>query len=179
MGSATTPIAPSKSRYHASPRAFTFLSLICVNGLKCASSNVRPFSSQFAPPADSEATRASVTSPAFAAVCSGALQPAPMPSVRDRLATPRVRSESIETISLFRGERSMLVQKISERNVCRAMLKTRRKKSQRNAMRNGQVAGEMVDVTGLEPATPCLQTRQGKTLTALSGVAYTENQRNF
>jgi len=37
----------------------------------------------------------------------------------------------------------------------------------------------LVDVTGLEPVTPCLQTRQGKTLTALSGVAYTENQRNF
>jgi hypothetical protein len=34
-------------------------------------------------------------------------------------------------------------------------------------------------VTGLEPVTPCLQTRQGKTLTALSGVAYTENQQNF
>ena len=42
-----------------------------------------------------------------------------------------------------------------------------------------QVAENMVDVTGIEPATPCLQTRQGKTLTALSGVAYTENQRNF
>ena len=38
---------------------------------------------------------------------------------------------------------------------------------------------KLVDVAGLEPATPCLQTRQGKTLTALSGVAYTENQRNF
>jgi hypothetical protein len=37
----------------------------------------------------------------------------------------------------------------------------------------------MVDVTGLEPATPCLQTRQGQTLTALSGVAYTENQQDF
>jgi len=36
-----------------------------------------------------------------------------------------------------------------------------------------------VDVAGIEPATPCLQTRQGKTLTALSGVAYTENQQNF
>jgi hypothetical protein len=38
---------------------------------------------------------------------------------------------------------------------------------------------EMVDVTGFEPATPCLQRAEGKTLTALSGVAYTENQRNF
>jgi hypothetical protein len=36
-----------------------------------------------------------------------------------------------------------------------------------------------VDVTGIEPATPCLQSRAGKTLKALSGVAYTENQRNF
>jgi hypothetical protein len=38
---------------------------------------------------------------------------------------------------------------------------------------------ELVDVAGLEPATPCLQRTEGKTLTALSGVAYTENQRNF
>jgi hypothetical protein len=37
----------------------------------------------------------------------------------------------------------------------------------------------LVDVTGLEPATPCLQRTEGKTLTALCGVAYTENQRNF
>jgi hypothetical protein len=37
----------------------------------------------------------------------------------------------------------------------------------------------LVDVTGLEPVTPCLQRTEGKTLTALSGVAYTENQRNF
>jgi hypothetical protein len=37
----------------------------------------------------------------------------------------------------------------------------------------------LVDVAGLEPAAPCLQTRQGKTLTALSGVAYTENQQDF
>jgi hypothetical protein len=32
-----------------------------------------------------------------------------------------------------------------------------------------------VDVTGIEPVTPCLQSRRGKTLKALSGVAYTEN----
>jgi hypothetical protein len=37
----------------------------------------------------------------------------------------------------------------------------------------------MVDVAGIEPATPCLQRTEGKTLTALSGVAYTENQQNF
>ncbi len=37
----------------------------------------------------------------------------------------------------------------------------------------------MVDVTGIEPATPCLQSRPGKTLTALSGIAYTENRRDF
>jgi hypothetical protein len=37
----------------------------------------------------------------------------------------------------------------------------------------------MVDVTGIEPVTPCLQSRRGKTLNALSGVAYTENQQNF
>ena len=33
---------------------------------------------------------------------------------------------------------------------------------------------KLVDVTGIEPVTPCLQTRRGKTLTALSGVAYAE-----
>jgi hypothetical protein len=37
----------------------------------------------------------------------------------------------------------------------------------------------LVDVTGIEPVTPCLQSRRGKTLKALSGVAYTENWRNF
>jgi hypothetical protein len=42
-----------------------------------------------------------------------------------------------------------------------------------------QVVENMVDVTGIEPVTPCLQSRPGKILTALSGVAYTENQRNF
>ena len=31
---------------------------------------------------------------------------------------------------------------------------------------------KLVDVTGIEPATPCLQSRAGKTLNALSGVAY-------
>jgi len=35
-----------------------------------------------------------------------------------------------------------------------------------------------VDVAALEPAAPCLQNRPGKILTALSGVAYTENWRN-
>jgi len=37
----------------------------------------------------------------------------------------------------------------------------------------------MVDVTGIEPVTPCLQTKCAKTLTALSGVAYTDSQRIF
>ena len=36
----------------------------------------------------------------------------------------------------------------------------------------------LVDVTGLEPAALCLQSRLGKTLNAFAGVAYTENQRN-
>src|SRR5215469_12259858 len=36
----------------------------------------------------------------------------------------------------------------------------------------------LVDVAGLEPAAPCLQSRLGKTLNALVGAAYTENQRN-
>src|SRR5882762_1819776 len=164
MGSATTPIAPSISRYHASPRRFTFLSLICVNGLKCASSNVRPFSGQFVPAGDSEATRAAVTSPAFAAVSAGALQPALIPSARHRLATPRGPSEFIETISSFRVERLMLAQKsFRAENFCGAMLKTQRKKSQRSATKMDS-AGKMVDVTGLEPATPCLQSDATKSI---------------
>ena len=36
-----------------------------------------------------------------------------------------------------------------------------------------------MDVTGIEPATPCLQRKLGKTLNALPGVAYTENRRDF
>jgi len=36
----------------------------------------------------------------------------------------------------------------------------------------------MVDVTGIEPVTPCLQSEQGKTLNSFVGVAYTENQRS-
>jgi len=36
----------------------------------------------------------------------------------------------------------------------------------------------LVNVVGIEAVTPCLQSRPGKTLNALSGVAYTENQRN-
>src|SRR6266478_4696367 len=143
MGSATTPIAPSISRYHASPRRFTFLSLICVNGLKCASSNVRPFSSQFVPAGDSEATRAAVTSPAFAAVSAGALQPALIPSARHRLATPRGPSEFIETISSFRVERLTLAQKsFRAEDFCGAMLKTQRKKSQRTAAKYRLAAGK-------------------------------------
>src|ERR1700676_5463580 len=38
---------------------------------------------------------------------------------------------------------------------------------------------KLVDVTGIEPVTPCLQRTEGKTLTALFGVAHTENQPNF
>ena len=33
-------------------------------------------------------------------------------------------------------------------------------------------------MAGLEPATPCLQSMEGKTLNAFAGVANTENQRN-
>ena len=34
-----------------------------------------------------------------------------------------------------------------------------------------------MDVTGIEPVTTCLQSRPGKILTALSGVAYTETDK--
>jgi len=36
-----------------------------------------------------------------------------------------------------------------------------------------------VDVAGIEPATPCLQSRRGKTLKCFVGVAYTDHERNF
>src|SRR5215471_871416 len=39
-------------------------------------------------------------------------------------------------------------------------------------------SGKLVDVTGIEPATSCLQSRLGKSLNALSGVAYTETLLN-
>jgi len=41
-----------------------------------------------------------------------------------------------------------------------------------------QLVENMVDVTRIEPATPCLQSRADKTLNALSGVAYKENRRS-
>src|SRR5215475_1249134 len=66
MGSETTPIALSISRYQARLKFETFLSLICASGLKCFASKVRPLRSQFAPMVASRATRASVTSPALA-----------------------------------------------------------------------------------------------------------------
>src|SRR5437660_4144939 len=37
---------------------------------------------------------------------------------------------------------------------------------------------EMVDVTGIEPATPCLQSSGWKTLKCFDGVAYADNQQN-
>jgi hypothetical protein len=37
---------------------------------------------------------------------------------------------------------------------------------------------KLVDVTGIEPVTPCLQGEQGKTLNSFVGVAYAENQRS-
>jgi hypothetical protein len=39
--------------------------------------------------------------------------------------------------------------------------------------------GNLVDVTGIEPVTTCLQSRERKTLNAFAGVANTGNQRNF
>jgi hypothetical protein len=39
-----------------------------------------------------------------------------------------------------------------------------------------QSAKKLVDVTGIEPVTPCLQSGVGKTLKALLGVAYTNRQ---
>jgi hypothetical protein len=39
------------------------------------------------------------------------------------------------------------------------------------------ISEKLVDVRGLEPLTPCLQTRWGKTLTALSGVAYGQSAK--
>jgi len=41
------------------------------------------------------------------------------------------------------------------------------------------ISEKLVDVTGIEPATPCLQSKVIKTLNALSGVAYTEIHKIF
>src|SRR4030088_2427849 len=68
MGSETMPIPLSTSRYQAEPRPEMFLAVICLSGLKCWASKVRPLSSQLLPSAASEATRASVTSPDLAGV---------------------------------------------------------------------------------------------------------------
>ena len=37
----------------------------------------------------------------------------------------------------------------------------------------------LVDVAGIEPATPCLQSREEKTLKCFDGVAYTEKSTKF
>src|SRR5712692_4956163 len=168
------------SRYHASPRPFTFLSLICCSGLKCTSSNVRPFSSQLVPAAASEATRASVTSPAFAVVCAGALQPTPIPSAKHAPATPRTRNVFIQTTFHARRRSPMETFPIREtiahqtlfaetlRRHVRGAAETksnalpvvwRNAASTKQRVRKKNGGRKMVDVTGLEPATPCLQRR--------------------
>ena len=38
---------------------------------------------------------------------------------------------------------------------------------------------KLVDVTGIEPVTPCLQSSPAKTLNALSGVAYAETDKTL
>jgi hypothetical protein len=40
------------------------------------------------------------------------------------------------------------------------------------------ISEELVDVTGIEPVTPCLQRGRSKTLNGFIGVAHTENQRS-
>src|SRR5437868_2547681 len=67
MGSETTPINPSQSRYQAKPRLETLEELICLSGLKCFESLVRPFTSQLTPVTASAAMRSSFTSPGFIA----------------------------------------------------------------------------------------------------------------
>src|SRR5260370_35187930 len=65
MGSETIPVALSMSRYQARPRPETFRSLICLRGLKCWPSKLRPLMSQLAPSV-SDATRAAFTLPIWA-----------------------------------------------------------------------------------------------------------------
>jgi hypothetical protein len=47
-----------------------------------------------------------------------------------------------------------------------------------NPVRALQAEKQMVDVARIEPATPWLQSEQGKTLNSFVGVAYAENQRS-
>ena len=51
-------------------------------------------------------------------------------------------------------------------------------KASPDAANEVQDVDNLVNVTGIEPVPPCLQSRLGKSLNALSGVAYTENQQN-
>jgi hypothetical protein len=55
-----------------------------------------------------------------------------------------------------------------------SMSKRRQESGDETKVRERILEAALVDVTGIEPVTPCLQTRRGKTVTALSGVAYAE-----
>jgi len=66
--------------------------------------------------------------------------------------------------------RPLLVQMLQENQLENWSLKLQSK--QRKG--KGKV---LVDVTGIGPVTPCLQSRPGKILTALSGVDYTETDK--
>jgi hypothetical protein len=69
IGSVASPMGLSISTDQARPSLLTFLSLICLSGLKCGEPKVPPLTSQLVPLEASASTRCSVTLPAPAALC--------------------------------------------------------------------------------------------------------------
>src|SRR5215469_9375053 len=103
MGSETIPIRPSYSKYQAKPRLETFEELICLRGLKCFESLVRPLTSQLTPVTASAAMRSPVTSPGF--VTAGAAEDGEKcrataaPIARRTRVRPKIRRASMPCTS--------------------------------------------------------------------------------
>src|SRR5580698_11060679 len=78
MGSEAMPMGLSISSDHARPSLPTFLSLICLRGLKCWEPKLPPLTSQFSPVCASPRTRCAFTLPALPALVAAMLwRPAP------------------------------------------------------------------------------------------------------
>src|SRR5205823_6344474 len=104
LPAAGLPASKSQSKYQANPRLATFEELICLSGLKCFESLVRPFISQLTPVTASAAMRSSLTSPGF--VTAGAAEDGEKCSAtaaaiaRRTRVRPRIRRASIPCTSL-------------------------------------------------------------------------------
>ncbi len=96
IGSVASPIGLSMSSDQASPSRPTFLSLICLSGLKCCEPKSPPSTSQLRPPRACAITRASVTSPACLATRGCAAH------VGARTVAISTAAEAIATRAAFR-----------------------------------------------------------------------------